>query len=190
MFIICKFSSHPPFLDELYITNTTPLDLLPISNTQKTLLHDHSTSLCDTCDTWKLWMWKLVRMFSNFCGCIFHNRRMILIPSLSSLIITSSFMETKEKNKGGSRGLIYTTLSGTMKTIFNIFTHKTGCIVSKEERKRAKTKLPEPSSSWPRDVGHIYFETLSQKCNSSTVIPDGTEPIPYFKSLKLFHLPV
>lgn len=56
-------------------------------------------------------------------------------------------METKEKNKGGSRGLIYTTLSGTMKTIFNIFTHKTGCIVSKEERKRAKTKLPEPSSS-------------------------------------------
>lgn len=186
MFIICKFSSHPPFLDELYITNTTPLDLLPISNTQKTLLHDHSTSLCDTC---KLWMWKLVRMFSNFCGCIFHNRRMILIPSLSSLIITSSFMETKEKNKGGSRGLIYTTLSGTMRLSL-IFSHTKQVALFQKKRKRAKTKLPESSSSWPRDVGHIYFETLSQKCNSSTVIPDGTEPIPYFKSPKLFHLPV
>lgn len=148
MCILCKFSSHPPFLDELYITNTTPLGLQPIFNTQKTPLHNHSTSLCDTCDKWKLWRWKLVRMFSNFCGCIFHNRRMILIPSLSGLIITfSSFMETKEKSKGGSRGLTYTTLSGTMRLSLRFSHTKQVALFQKERGREEKANyqnLPAP----------------------------------------------
>lgn len=75
-----------------------------------------------------------------------------------------------------------------MKLSFEIFTHKTGCIVSKRwggGNDNRKHKFPESSSSQPRDAGHVYF-LLSQKSNSAIVIPDGTESIPYFKNLKYF----
>lgn len=35
-----------------------------------------------------------------------------------------------------------------------------------------------------------FFRLSSQKSNSSTVLPDGTESVPHFKNLKLFCLPV
>lgn len=110
---------------------------------------------------------------------------MILIQNLASLTITSFLFYKNKKKKGGSRGLTYTTLSETMGLSFKISTHETGCIILKEESGERKHKFPDSSNSWPRDAGHGYFlQTLSQKINPSTVIPDGTESILYFKNQK------
>lgn len=109
----------------------------------------------------------MFRTFSNFCGLLFCNLRVTLIPSLSSLIITSFlFYRNKRGVRAGSRGVTNTTLSGTMKLALR-FPHIKQVAMFQRERGKSTNYQNLPASDQEMLATSPFFRLESLNSSSA-----------------------
>lgn len=132
----------------------------------------------------------MFRTFSNFCGLLFCNLRVTLIPSLSSLIITSVlFYRNKRGVRDGSRGVTNATLSGTMKLSLRFSHIKQVALFQKERGGGGSTNYQNLPASDQEMLAMSTFFRL-ESLNSSSAHSRWYCICSILKTLKSLCLPV